>query len=126
MKNYFTDARLYQEASKTSKEPLPDGDDNGNEADAESEEDTPATLAYEPIVAYFNDPQCNNPFGDDDEWVINENVIFDYPASVELLESVDNSSLHMPLHKPSMTSTSVECAEGSVFMVPHPKGVNHR
>jgi len=42
--------------------------------DSESEEDTPATLAFEPIVAYLNDPQCNNPIGDVDEWVINENV----------------------------------------------------
>ena len=111
MKNYFTDALLYQEANKESKEPLPDDDDSANEADAESEEDTPATLAYELIVAYYNNPQCNNPSGHDDEWVINENAIFDYPASVELRESIDNSPLHMPLHKLSMTSTSVECAE---------------
>ena len=78
-------------------------------------------MACEPIVAYFNNPQCNNPSGDDDEWVINENVILDYPASVELPESVDNSFLHMPLHKPIMISTSVECAEGSVFEVPPSK-----
>jgi len=77
-------------------------------------------------VTYFNDPQCNNFSGVDDEWVINENVIFSYPASVKLLESVDNSSLHMSLHKPSIPSTFVECVEGAVFMVPHPKGVNHR
>jgi len=62
-----------------------------------------------------------NPIGDDDEWVINENVTFDYPKSVELFESVDNSSLHMPLHVQSMTRTSVECAEGSVFVVPPSK-----
>ena len=82
---------------------------------------TPATLVGEPIIACFNNSQCNNPSGDDDEWVINENVIFNYPASVELLESVDNSSLHMPLHKLSMTNTSVECAKGSVFVVPPSK-----
>jgi len=35
----------------------------------------PATFACELIVACFNNPQCNNPIGDDDdEWVINENV----------------------------------------------------
>jgi len=45
VKNYFTDALLYHEASKTSKEPLPDDDDSGNETDSESEGDTPATLA---------------------------------------------------------------------------------
>jgi len=67
MKNYFTDALLYQEANKASKEPLPDDDDTGNEADSESEGDTPATLAYEPIVTYFNNPQYNNSYGNDDE-----------------------------------------------------------
>jgi len=121
VKNYFIDALLYQEANKVSKEPLPDDDDSGNEADAESEEDMPATLAYETIIEYFNNPQCKNPSGDDDEWVINKNVIFDYPANIKLRESIDNSPLHMPLHKLRMTSTFVECAEGSVFVVPPSK-----
>ena len=58
---------------------------------------------------------------EDDEWVINENVIVDYPTSAELVESVDNSPLHMPLHKLGITSTFVECAEGSVFVVPPSK-----
>jgi len=107
VENYFTDALLYQEIGKTSKEPLPDNDDSGNEADSESEGDTPATLIGEPIVACFNNPQCSNPSEDDDEWVINDNVIFDYPVTVEFFESVANSSLHMPLHKPSMPGTSV-------------------
>ena len=44
-----------------------------------------------------------------------DNVSFDYSASVELFESVTNSSLYMPLHKPS---TSVECIEGSILVVP--------
>jgi len=78
---------------------LPDDDDSGNEADSESEGDMSATLVTEPIVACFYNPQCNNPSEDGDEWVINDNVIFDYLASVELLESVTNSSLHMPFHK---------------------------
>jgi len=121
VKNYITDALLYQEASEATKELLPDDDDSSNEADSESEGDTPVTLACEPIVTYFNNPQYNNPFGDDDEWVINENVILDYPESVKLLESVDNSSLHMPLPVLRMTSTSVECAEESVFVVPPSK-----
>jgi len=95
---------------------LLDDDNSGNETDSESEGDTPATLAYEPIEACFNDPKCNNP-SEDDEWVLNENVIFDYSASVEFLKSIVNSSLHMFLHKPSMTSTYVECVEGSVFVV---------
>ena len=96
-------------------------DDSGNEADSESQEDTPATFACEPIVAYLNNPQCNNPVGDDDEWLINENVTFDYPESVELFESIDNSFLYMPLPVLSMTSTPVECGEGSVFVVPPSK-----
>ena len=65
VENYFTDALLYQEIGKTSKEPLPDNDDSGNEADSESEGDMPATLAGEPIIACFNNPQCNNPSEDD-------------------------------------------------------------
>jgi len=126
VENYFTDALLYQEIGKTSKEPLPDNDDSGNEADSESEGDTPATLVGESIVACFNSSQCNNPSEDDDEWVINDNVIFDYPSSVKLSESIANSSLHMPLHKSSIPSTSVECVEGSVFVVTSSKRVNHQ
>ena len=53
--------------------------------------------------------------------MINDNVSFDYPASVELFESVTNSSLHMPLHKSSTSSTSVECIEGSILVVPPSK-----
>ena len=67
MKNYFTDALIYQEANKVSNEPLLEDDDSGIEADLESEEDMPTTFACEPIVAYLNDPQCNNPTGDNDE-----------------------------------------------------------
>ena len=118
VENYFTDALLYQKIGKASKELLPDNDHSSNEADSESEGDTPVG---EPIVACFNNPQCNNPTEDDDEWVINDNVTFDYPASVELLESVVNSSLHMPLHKPNIPGTSMECAEWSVFVVPPSK-----
>ena len=49
MKNYFTDALLYQEAGETSKESLSDDDDSGNEADSESEADMPAILTGELI-----------------------------------------------------------------------------
>ena len=87
----------------------------------QSEGDTPATLVGELIVACFNNPQNNTPSEDDNEWVINDNVSFDYPTSVELFESVANSSLHMSLHKSSMPSTSVECVEGSVFVIPPSK-----
>ena len=118
MKNYFTDALLYKEANKVAKEQLQEDDDRGNEADSESEENTSATLAFKPIVAYLNDPQCNNLIGGDDEWVINTNITFDYPESVDLFKSVDNSSLHMPLSVLSMTSMPVESEEGSVFVIP--------
>ena len=61
MKNYFTDALLYQEIGKTSKEPSPDNNDSGNEATSESEGDMPATLVGELIVACFNNPRCYIP-----------------------------------------------------------------
>ena len=51
----------------------------------------------------------------------NNNIFFDYPVSVELFESITDSSLHMPLHKPSASSTSVESIEGSILVVPPSK-----
>ena len=78
-------------------------------------------FAFKPIVAYLNDPKCNNPIEDDDEWVINENVTFDYPVSVDVFKSVDNSSLYMPLFMLSMTSVTVENGEGSIFVIPPSK-----
>ena len=82
MENYFIDALLYQEASETSKESLPDDDDSGNDADSKSEADMPAILSGEPIIAYLNNPQCNTPSEDEGEWVINDNIFFDYSVSV--------------------------------------------
>ena len=57
MKNYFTDALLYQEAGGALKESLPDDDESGNEADSESEIGMPAILIGEPIIACLNNPQ---------------------------------------------------------------------
>ena len=54
VENYFIDALIYQEISETSKDSLPDNDASGNEADSESEGDTPAILVGKPIIAYFN------------------------------------------------------------------------
>jgi len=121
VKNYFSDALLYQEIGETSKESLPDDDDSGNEADSGSEVDMPAILIGGLIVACLNNPQCNTPSKDEGEWVINDNISFDYPVSVELFESVTDSSLHMPLHKPSTSSTPVEFIEGSILVVPPSK-----
>ena len=61
VENYFTDALLHQEANKVAKEPLLGDDNSGNEADSEPKEDTPATFAFKLIVAYLNNPECNNP-----------------------------------------------------------------
>ena len=57
----------------------------------------PAILIGEPIVVCLNNPQCNTPFEDESEWIINDNIFFDYPVSVELFESATDCSLHMPL-----------------------------
>jgi len=121
VENYFTNALLYQEANKVTKESLPEDVNSGNEADSEPEENMPATFAFKPIVVYLNDPKCNNPIEDDGEWVINESITFDYHASVDLFKSADDTSLHMPLSMLSMTSTPVENSEGFVFVVPPSK-----
>jgi len=53
--------------------------------------------------------------------VINENVTFDYPASVDVFKSVNDSFLLMPLSMLSMTSTPVENGERSVIVIPTSK-----
>jgi len=121
VENYFTDALLYQEAGETPKEPLPDDDESGNEADSESETGIPAILIGEPIIACLNNPQCNTSSEDEGEWVINDNISFDYPVSVGLFESIMDSSLHMPLHKPSASSTPMEAIEGATLVIPPSK-----
>ena len=121
VENYFTDAFLYWEANKVAKEPLLEDDDSGNEADSEPEEDTPATFAFKPIVAYLNDRECNNSIEHDGEWVINENITLHYPLSVDFFKFTNDTSLHMPLSMLRMTSTFIENGEGSVFMVPPSK-----
>jgi len=70
VENYFTDSLLYQENNKPVKKPLPDDIDSGNEADSESEEDAQATFSMEPIVAYLDEPDCNNPAENENEWVL--------------------------------------------------------
>jgi len=103
------------------KEPLPDNDDSGNEADSESKADIPAILIGEPIIACLNNPQCNTPSEDEGEWVINDNIPFDYPVSVRLFKSITDSSLHTPLHKPSASETPMESIEGAVLVIPPSK-----
>jgi len=104
------------------KKPLLDNVDNGTEADAESEEDAPATLVMEPIIAYLGSPECNNPAKNDGEWVINENVAFDYSLCLDhAFNSVDTSSLHMPLPISEMACRHIKDGEGSVFVTPSSK-----
>jgi len=121
VETYFTDTLLYQEANKVAKELLLEDDDSDNEADSKPEEDTPATFAFKPIVAYLNNLECNNSIKDDGKWAINENITFDYPVSVDLFKYAGNTSLHMPLSMLSMTSTPIENDEESVFVVPSSK-----
>ena len=44
---------------------------SGNEADSESREDPEVSFDEEPIVAYLNNPDCNNSANNGDEWVLN-------------------------------------------------------
>jgi len=57
---------------------LPDDIDSGNEADSESGEDPIVSFDEEMIIAYLDDPYCKNSVDNGNEWVLNENVNFDY------------------------------------------------
>ena len=103
------------------KEPLPDDDESGNEVDSESEAGMPAILIGEPIIACLNNPQCNIPSEDDGEWVINDNISSDYPASIGSIKSITDGSLHMPLHKAGAANTPMEAIEGATLVVPPSK-----
>ena len=75
---------------------MTDDVDSGNEADSESEEDTLATISIKPIIAYLDDYDCNNPAKNKGEWVLNENIAFDYSLCLDDV-SVNVKFLHMPL-----------------------------
>jgi len=97
VENYFTDSLLYQENNELVKQPLPNDIDSGNKTDSESEEDALATFSMEPIVAYLDDPDCNNSTESKGEWVLNENVDFDYSLCLkDVFKSVNISFLDMP------------------------------
>jgi len=54
----------------------------------------------------------------EDEWVFNENIAFDYSLCLEdVFKSVDISSLHMPLPISKMACIHIEDNEGSVFII---------
>ena len=59
VKNYFTESVLYQETNKVTKESLPNDIDRGNEVDSKSKDNTPTTVAMEPLVAYLDDSYYN-------------------------------------------------------------------
>jgi len=80
-----------------------------------------ANFDNKPIVAYFNDPDCNNSAENDIEWVLNENVNFDYSLYLYDVNSlVDMSLLHIPLPM-SMACIQVEDNDESAFVVPPSK-----
>ena len=62
------------------KELLPDDINSGNKADSESVDDLVVSFDEEPIVAYFDNPVCNNPAENDGEWVLNKNSISIIPC----------------------------------------------
>jgi len=76
--NNFTYSLLYKENSKVVEKMLSNDIDSGNEADSESGENSEVSFDEEPIVTYLNDPDCNNFADNGDEWVLNENINFDY------------------------------------------------
>jgi len=57
---------------------LPNDNNRSNEANSELEEDTRATFAMNPLVTYLNDPYCNIVTENDHQWVLNEDIDFDY------------------------------------------------
>jgi len=104
------------------KQSLPDDVDSGNKAYSESKENVPAIFSIKSIVAYLNDPDCNNPSENEGEWVLNENVAFDYSLCLNyVFKSIDISSFFMPLPISKMACMHIEDNEGSVLIVPPSK-----
>jgi len=116
VKNYFTDSLLYQENIEQLKQSLLDDLDSGKEADSESEEDMPATISVEPIIAYLDGFDCNNLAENEGEWVLNKNIAFDYFLCLEDV-SVNVRASHMSLPISKMACMHIQ-DKGSVFIVP--------
>ena len=117
MENYFTDSLLYRESHEVVKEPSSTAYDSGDEADSKSE----VVLSNDPIVIHLNgDPPCNNDSADDDgEWVLNEDVTFEYSLCFhDVLRSSSLASLHVPLPTSMKACTYIEDRDGAVFVVP--------
>jgi len=75
----------------------------------------------EMIIVYLDDPDCNNSADNGDEWILNENVNFDYFLCCDDVYSpIDMSPLYMPLPM-STACMHIEENDGSVFVVPSSK-----
>jgi len=75
-------------------------------------------FAMEPTVAYLNDSDCNDFAENNGEWVINENVAFDYSLCLDdIFNFIKSSSLHMPLPTATMACMRIEDDDESVFIV---------
>jgi len=66
----------YREKGKVVEKSFPNDIDSGNEEDSELGEDPEVSFDEEPIVAYLNDPDCNNSANNSDKWVLNEKCQF--------------------------------------------------
>jgi len=91
--NYFTDSLLYKESNKRAKESLSGNVNSDNKADSELEEDASTTLIVEPIVAYLDNLDCNNPAENEGEWVLSEDVACNYSLCLEHVFKSINISL---------------------------------
>jgi len=125
VEHYFTNSLIYQADIEPLKQSFPNDVNSGNEADSESEEVVLATISVEPVVAYLDDFDYNNPVENEGEWVLNENIAFYYSLCLEDI-SVNVKSLHMPLLISEMACMHIQDNEGSVVIVLLAKGTNHQ
>jgi len=72
-------------------------------------------------MAYLDNPDCNNSADNGDEWILNENINFNYSLCCDDVYSpIDMSPLYMPLPM-STACMHIEENDGSVFIVPSSK-----
>ena len=113
--NYFTNSLLQEEATE---EPLLNEPDSSNEADSELENNAPVTFVSKPIVSYLCDSTCNNDTAEDDsEWVLNEDVTFDYSYYLDISETTYPNSLHMPISIMMKACTYIEDGDRAIFII---------
>jgi len=73
------------------------------------------------IIAYLDDPDCNNSADNGDEWILNENVNFDYHLYCDdVYCPIDMSPLYMPLPMLTMCM-QIEENDGPVLVLPSSK-----